>query len=111
MVESDSGKVFCLFNYNVFMHSSVRGTKRGTERGTEMHVQRRRQSGCFVSRKRLRYTVLGIKKNLDLPDVITERETTKGGKESSRPNIPVHHLIARRPLTSLIPALRHNHTP
>ena len=75
------------------MHSSVRGTTnadRVLERGTEMHVQRCR---CLVSG----ILVLETKKNLDSPDVITERETTKGGKESSRPNVPVHHLIARRP--------------
>ena len=48
--------------------------------------------------------MLGIKKNLDSPDVITERETTKGGKESSRPNVPVHHLQASfRPFDTVTP--------
>ena len=49
MVESDSGKVNQFSVYNVFMHSSARGTTnagRVLERGTEMHVHR--QTGCLL---------------------------------------------------------------
>ena len=81
---------------------------------TEMHVKHHR----FIV-ELLTYFTIYDNKNLDSPEVITERETTKGDKESSRPNVPVHHPFARRrlQLTSLIPrpsiykTLRHDHAP
>ena len=44
-----SGKVNQFSVYNIFMHSSVRGTTNAgcvLERGTEMHVHR--QTGCLL---------------------------------------------------------------
>jgi len=83
---------------------------------TEMHVKHHR----FIV-ELLTYFTIYDNKNLDSPEFITERETTKGDKESSRPNVPVHHPFARRRLQltsySLIPrpsiykTLRHDHAP